>query len=148
MRICLAFLLLLGLALPFGAAAEPKVRFGVKPDLKMYPQASAKETLASVIKALENKQVEYVLAHLADPEWVDQRVAVYEGQFGVLREEAASRLDASALKLLQRFLKDGEWAEGKDKTATVVSLKSVPDRVVRLRKIDDRWYLEQNSRPR
>ena len=52
----------------------PAKRFGVEPDLKTFPQATPKETLASVLKAIEGKRADYIVAHLADPEFVDRRV--------------------------------------------------------------------------
>ena len=48
MRYSLAIALFLGPALAL-AADKSETRYGVAPDLKTYPQATAKEALASVI---------------------------------------------------------------------------------------------------
>jgi hypothetical protein len=120
-------------------------RYGVVADLKSFPQATPKQALASVLKSVDLKRIDYLLAQLSDPQWVDGRVKVYEGGFPELVREASARLDPSAVKKLGRFLKEGEF-ETLDNTA-FVRLKDVKDRVVRLRKIDGRWYLESRFKP-
>ena len=124
---------------------EPAARFRVAPDLKTYPQGTAKETLASVLEAIKKKRIDYLLAQLADPEWVDGRVEAYEGGFDELVKETTAKLDPPAVKKLGRFLADGEF-ETLDATA-VVRLKEVKDRVVRLRRLDGRWYLQSFNKP-
>src|SRR5437660_3707778 len=119
---------------------EPASRFRVAPDLKTYPQGTAKETLASVLEAIKKKRIDYLLAQLADPDWVDGRVAAYEGGFDELVKETTAKLDPPAVKRLGRFLAGGEF-ETVDATA-VVRLKDVKDRVVRLRRLNGRWYLQ------
>ena len=90
--------------------AADGTRYGIAPDLKTYPQATAKETLASVIKAVEDKRVDYVVAQLADPAFVDDRVKrLYGGRFEQQVEDTRARLDPLTIKQLQRFLKDGDW---------------------------------------
>jgi hypothetical protein len=124
---------------------EPAARYRVAPDPKTYPQGTAKEAFAAVLKAIENKRIDYLLAQLADPDWVDGRVRAYEGGFDELVKETTAKLDAPAVKRLGRFLKDGEF-ETLDETA-VVRLKDVKDRVVRLRRADGRWYLQSINKP-
>src|SRR5579859_2753236 len=99
-----------GIPIPI-PAADADVRYGIQRDLKAYPQSSAKETLSSLIKAIETRNVGYALAHLADPVWADTRVKDYGGEFGVLLKETTGKLidDPGALKLLKRFDKEGEW---------------------------------------
>jgi hypothetical protein len=131
----LALLLLL-------AASEP--RYGVAPDPKMYPQGTAKETLASVLKAIEARRVDYVAAQLADPAFVDDRVKrLYGGRFEEQVEDTRGRLDSRTVKLLQRFLKEGDWQE--DKERVTVRLKD-NERRLSFRKVEDRWFLENASK--
>jgi hypothetical protein len=120
-------------------AADPVTRYKIPNDLKTYPQGSAKETLQSLIKAVEAKNVGYILAHLADPEWVDGRVKEYGQSFEALFKEAKAKLieDPSALKLLKRFEKDGTWESAEFKAE--VKLKDVADK---FHKIGDVWFLE------
>jgi hypothetical protein len=126
-------------------ADKPAPRFETTPDLKSYPQGTPKEALASVLKAVQAKQYDYLLAQLSDPKWVDGRAAVLEGGFAALMQETKQKLDAPALKSLGRYLDKGE-VETKD-ARSVISLKDHPGRVVRLRKLDGRWYLQNDSRP-
>jgi hypothetical protein len=69
------------LVVPIGAMAQAPadkvsaVRYGISSSPDFYPQATAKEALASVAKALENKRYEYIAAHLLDPAFVDAKVA-------------------------------------------------------------------------
>src|SRR4051794_19599196 len=125
--------------------AEPAARYKIQPDLKSYPQDSAKETLASILKAIERKRIDYLLAQLADPDWVEGRVGAYDGGFDELVRETTAKLDPPAVKRLGRFLADGEF-ETVDATATV-RLKDVKDRVVRLRKREGRWYFQNVNKP-
>src|SRR5947209_6579591 len=91
------------------AADAPAKRFGVEANLESFPQAKPKETLTSVLKAIDLKRPDYVLAHLADPKFVDQRVK--ETSYDELLAETTAKLvnDPGAAKQLRGFLKDGEW---------------------------------------
>jgi hypothetical protein len=135
-----------GISFP-SLAADADARFGVQKDLKAYPQSSAKETLHSLIKAVEAKNVRYVLAHLADPGWVDGRVKDYGDKFDVLLKETTGKLvdDPGSLKLLQRFDKEGEWET--EESRAQVKLKEVADRSIYFRKIGDRWFMENHYKP-
>ena len=125
---------------------EPAARYGIAPDLKTFPQATAKEALASVLKAVEAKRFDYLVAQLADPEFVDDRVKrLYAGKFEPQVEETRARLDAPAVEQLKRFLQDGEWTD--DKTRVTVRLKDVSDQCINLRQRDGRWFLENRSKP-
>src|SRR5689334_13583169 len=88
--------------------AASTTRYGIAPDARTYPQGTAKETLASILKAVEAKRVDYVVAQLADPVFVDDRVQrLYGGRFADQVEDSRACLDPLTVKLLQRFLKDG-----------------------------------------
>jgi ABC-type amino acid transport substrate-binding protein len=132
-------------------AAEPgkgetTKRYGIDADLKTYPQGTPKETLASVLKAVENKRIDYVVAQLADPEYVDERVKrTFGGKFEEHVTDTRTKLDPPAVKLLDRFLKEGDWV-GKESPVSVV-LKDVKDRAVTFVKIGDRWYMQNNDKP-
>src|SRR4051794_17071673 len=90
-------------------AREPTARYRVAPDLKTYPQGTAKEAFASVLEAIKKKRIDYLLAQLADPDWVDGRVQAYEGGFEELVKETSAKLDPPKVKLLGRFLANGEF---------------------------------------
>jgi len=122
-------------------------RYGIEVDLEIYPQGTPKEALASVLKAIERKRIDYLLAHLADPEFVDMRVRVLGGKFEELVKETTAKLaaDPTAVKELGRFLREGQW-EGDDATASA-QLKDVKERRVYMRKLEGRWFLENRQKP-
>jgi hypothetical protein len=127
--------------------ALPAKRYGVYVDLRRYPQGAPKETLASVLAAIDQKRFDYLIAHLADPDFVDERVKQLKGNFDEVVGEARMKYtdNPEAVKLLQRFLKEGEWEGGEGNTASV-QLKDVKDRRVFFRKVDMRWYLENRQK--
>jgi hypothetical protein len=126
------------------SAREPAARYGQAADLAAYPQKTPKEALSSVLKAIDAKKIEYLVAQLADPDFVDERVKrVYGGKFEEQVEDTRARLDPSTVKLLKRFLIEGKWAEGK--TTTVIRLEDEPKRVVHLSLKGDRWFLDHPS---
>ena len=125
---------------------EKTKRYGIEADLKTYPQGTPKETLASVLKAVENKRIDYLVARLADPEYIDERVKhTFGGKFEEQVNDTRTKLDPPAVKLLERFLKDGDWI-GKESPVSVV-LKDVKGRVVSFVKIGDRWYMQNSDKP-
>src|SRR5262245_13732414 len=67
-------------------------RYGIQPDPRGYPQASPKETLASVLQAIERRRIGFLLAHLTDPQFVDERVKMYKGDFEQLVRETTTKL--------------------------------------------------------
>jgi hypothetical protein len=127
--------------------ATPPRRYGVLLNQQNYPQEDAKQALASVVKAIDRQRIDYLLAHLADPDFVDERVKeVYGGNFDELVKETTAKLkdNPAEAKLLERFLKEGEW-DAKENTATA-SLKDVKDRQVFMKKVGKSWYLENKQR--
>jgi hypothetical protein len=133
-------LTLFALFLSTAAAQEKDARYGVALDSKTYPQATPKETLASVLKAIADKKVDYLVAHLADPSFIDDRVKrVYGGKFAEQVEDTRGRLDPFAVKQLERFAKEGKWDI--NKTEATVTVEEIKDRQVKLLKKDGRWYL-------
>ena len=127
--------------------ATPPRRYGVLLNQQNYPQEDPKQALASVVKAIDRQRIDYLLAHLADPDFVDERVKeVYGGNFDELVKETTAKLkdNPAEAKLLERFLKEGEW-DAKENTATA-SLKDVKDRQVFMKKVGKSWYLENRQK--
>lgn len=52
-------------------------RYSFEFNKKRYPQKTPKEALESMIKAIIDGRIDYMMAHLADPEYVDARVEKY-----------------------------------------------------------------------
>jgi hypothetical protein len=124
----------------------PAKRHGVEADLKTYPQGSAKDAFASVLKAIENKRIDYLLAHLADPDWVDRRVKTNGGGFAEVVYETKGKLlgDPGAIKRLTRLFKDGEWQVANG-TASVHS-KDGKDEGVFFQMVNGRWFMENRKK--
>src|SRR5262245_17927321 len=58
-------------------------RFGYDVNENRYAQKSPEDALKSVIAAIESKKIDYLVAHLADPAFVDTRIKEYvKGQTG------------------------------------------------------------------
>src|SRR6267143_518225 len=82
---CVFVLGLVCLATASSAQDEKKKserRFGFDVDEETFPQKTPDETMKSIAKALNRGKVDYLLAHLADPSyvdyWVDQYKVVYK----------------------------------------------------------------------
>ena len=150
MRLSMALLFgLTGAAGLLAADGEPKpdARYGIELDLNSYPQDTPKAALASVLKAANAGKFNYLVAQLADPSFIDDRVKrLFGGDFEEQVKDTRARLDPSAVKELHRFLSDGEWKIGEAEAA--VRLKDVSDRAVFFRKIEGRWFLEHPSKPK
>jgi len=122
-------------------------RYGISAIRDVYPQSTPQETLASVVKAIDGRRMDYVLSQLADPDYVDQRVRdVHNGRFSGMVDEATDKLakDPGTVNRFRRYLKEGEW-DVQDSTASV-RLKDRPD-VVAFRKVGQWWYLDNRKRP-
>ncbi len=157
--ILLGLTLLAGTGLPQAGKDKEVKRFGILLDTGRFPQEKPEQALSSVVKAIQLKQIDYLLAHLADPKFVDHKVDELKKQFGGGKEEARAYLafqklvkitaehfdeDPGKVKDLQRFAKDATWQDnGK---LAVGTLKNLPSRKVFLRKIDGRWMLEDREK--
>jgi hypothetical protein len=123
-------------------------RYGVEADVRHYPQATPKEALASVLQAIDQKRIHYLVAQLADPQWVDERVQRPGSSFDAVVRETTAKLgdNPDTVKELRRFLKEGEWEAGE--TNASASLKDVKNRRVYFRKVENRWFLENQQEPK
>lgn len=127
--------------------APPAKRYGLEADLHAYPQKTPQETLASVLTAIARQRFDYMLAHLADPQFVDERVKRLNGNFDEVVKETTTKLTANpeTVKDLWSILKEGEW-EVRETTAAA-QVKNLKDRRVFLRKFQGRWFLENRQQP-
>lgn len=144
--VSLALVLVLGsIAVAQEKKSDLPPRFGVGGDLENYPQTSAKQTMISIGKALERKRVDYLLAHLCEPGFIDDKVKEFGGRFSELITEVTNHLsdDPKRTQELKKFLTQGEVAESG--TSAKVTLKDVPGRQLLLRQIDGRWYMQNDA---
>jgi hypothetical protein len=139
-------------------AAQPSgARYGFDFLENKYPQKSPEVALASVIKTIETKKFDYLMAQLADPVYVDKKVEEYKKLFGGKEESrtllAFERLSKETEKYFQddpllvqdlkRFAKEGEWKT--EAAVAVCTMKAVPGRQVFMRKVQNRWFLENKQ---
>jgi hypothetical protein len=125
--------------------AKLATRYDLRADTDNYPQATPKAALQSAVKAAEKGRYDYLVAHILDPMFVDDRIAGTKTSFAQLVADVKTKLgeDSEALKELRRFAREGEF---KDEEATSsVSLKDVKDRKVFFRKVGDRWFVENRQ---
>ena len=154
---------LVALTCPLALAAQDEApsklakRYGYTHEPSLYSQKTPQEAMQSIVKALDAKKIDYLLAHLADPKFVDERIAEYKA-FQKGSDEAKTILgferlvretvlhfqeDPVLLKELRQYLKDADW-EVQEATA-VGTLKTASPRRVFFRKLDERWFLENKQ---
>ncbi len=133
-------------------------RFGFDLDEFTFPQKSPEETIKSIAKALDRKKLDYLLAHIADPLYVDYWVNQYKKDFTKGTDRAKELLafdqlvaetslyfqnDPLLIRDLRVFSRDGKWEERDD--LAIGTVESIPARKVFLRKMGDRWFLENKQ---
>jgi hypothetical protein len=125
----------------------PPPRYGIDADLDIYPQDSPKAALTSVVKAIDDRRVNYLAAHLADPATVDKRVTDLNGRFYEYVRLITERFSAEpdAVRQLRQLAREGEVKVEGD--IAVISHKDVKGKDAFLRKIGTRWFLEDRQKP-
>src|SRR5438128_9262687 len=114
---------------------KPTARFGFDVDEITYPQQNPKDAMKSIVTAVDRKRVDYMLAHLIDPAYVDYWVEQYKRDYALGKEEgkrllAFDRLtretdqyfqnDPLIVKELRVFAKEAKWTdEGENAVGTV-----------------------------
>lgn len=133
-------------------------RFGFDVDEVLYPQKSPADAMKSIVTAYDRKRVDYLLAQLADPAYVDYWVERYKRDFTLGKEEGKKLLafdrltretnqyfqnDPLIVKDLRVFAKEAKWTEEGDLATGTV--EAIPARKVYLKKIGERWFLENRQ---
>ena len=83
MRLAALILMLVGLDAVAGQQAGESVnkRYGHEIEPAKYPQGSPDVALKSVLQAIDDRRIDYLMAQLADPAFVDKKVAEYKNRF-------------------------------------------------------------------
>ena len=136
---------------------EPR-RFGFDVDQETFPQKTPKDAMESIAKALDGKKVAYLLAHMVDKSYVDYWVDRYKDDFTQGKEEgkrllAFDRLVRERTEYLQNdpliardlriFAREAKWEVMED--LAVGTTEKVPARKVFLRKMGERWFLDNKQ---
>lgn len=154
----MATLLLAAASLPAQDDDKLAKRYTYDANEQAYAQGTPQDALKSVVRAIAGGKVDYMMAQLVDPEFVDAKVEKYKefvGQgkkdakalsaFRRVAKETEEHLleDPELVQQLKRFVKEGEWKVEKD--AAVASVKNVVGRHVFMKQIGKRWFLENRQ---
>src|SRR5262245_21457248 len=133
-------------------------RFGFLMDEELYPQRMPADAMRAVVTAIDRRRVDYLLAHLVDPVYVDYWVNEYKKDFTLGSDEgrrllAFERLaretnlycqnDPLIIKDLRVFAREAKWTDEGDTSVGVV--ESIPARKVFMKKFGERWFLENRQ---
>jgi hypothetical protein len=136
---------------------EPS-RFGFFVDDVLYPQKTPPEAMKSIVTAIDRKRVDYLLAQITDPTYVDYWVEQYKQDLPLGKEEgrrlvAFEKLtretnlyyqnDPLIVRDLRVFAREAKWSD--EGEVAVGTVDSIPARKIFLRKIGERWYLENRQ---
>jgi hypothetical protein len=155
---------LVALAWPLALAGQDQVapklekRYGYAYEPILFSQKTPEEALKSLVKAIDGRRIDYLLAQLADPKFVDERVKEYSAfQKGTDQAKtiyAFERLirettlhfqeDPVLMKELRQYLKDADWDVKEDVASG--TLKTPSPRKVFFRKVEERWFLENRQK--
>ena len=131
---------------PLPAQAVKEIgRFGIALDEASFPQNSPENLRKSLLKALDLDKIEYLLAHLADPLFIDKNIKeVHEGSFAKQVAETREKLKKGLKSPLESLLKDGKL----EVTAKSASLKdsTLKDFALSMKLENNKWYMENNKK--
>ena len=126
-------------------AVKESGRFGIALDEASFPQNSPENLRKSLLKALNSDKIEYMLAHLADPSFIDKNVReVHEGNFAKQVAETREKLKKGLKSPLESLLKEGKLnASEKSASLTDPALK---DFIITMKLENNKWYMENNKK--
>jgi len=112
-------------------------RYGQEADLRLYPQSTPQEAIASVVKAMKSADISYMLAQLVSPTEVDRKLKGYREAFRKLAVKATPEKTKAMLSELNTLLDDGTWTMRRNLCWATVDGK----RDLTLEKIGRRWFM-------
>ena len=96
MRFTLGLILLLALApLANAQLKEAERRYGVLLNLELYPQDTAKNTLASLIRAMDKDRYDYLAAHLIDRAYIEDQLKI---SYPLFEKRASEQVQSEGLE--------------------------------------------------
>lgn len=145
MRLVAVWAIVLSTTMCSAAQADdngPNRRYGIPLDATHFPQVGPQQAVRSIVKALDDKQVAYMLAHLISPEDVDAKL---NGEVAALRRLAGKATGESTLQLraaLVDHLEHGRWIIKGSRALSEVNNRAD----LTLERVDLRWYLHNIPR--
>jgi hypothetical protein len=129
------------------AAANLDVRYGIKVDLKKYPQSTPQEAVESILKAGKEADMGYIFAQLMRPDGIDRGFSGDMKKFQRAVATATGDRDKGEIKdlfiQLNGISKEGKWTIRSDKAwARALGCQSFC-----VQKTGDRWFLCEEVEP-
>lgn len=145
--------------LTLGQESALHKRYGYDVQPLVYAQKTPQEAVTSIVRALDRNRYDYLMAHLADPRFVDPRVKAImkditqgseEGRAIVAFDKLVKEIkdhfleDAALIREMRLFAAQADWDVEGDRAVGVNP--QLQGRQVVLRRIEDRWFLENTAR--
>jgi len=143
MRLIVSFGLVLAVT-PFAfaqQAAKDEHRFGISLNTDFYPQDSPKNTMTSLIRALDKERYDYIVAHLLNPAYVDEQLRASAPPFENEAREHVAREGLDKKGFTREFIRDRvRQLAAQENFANLVrrvktTLEDSPESVKELRKL-------------
>ena len=126
-------------------AVKESGRFGIPLDEASFPQNSPENLRKSLLNALNSDKIEYMLAHLADPSFIDKNVReVHEGDFAKQVAETREKLKKGLKSPLESLLKEGKLSAS-EKSASLKD-SALNDFIISMKLENNKWYMENNKK--
>lgn len=126
-------------------AVKESGRFGIALDEASFPQNSPENLRKSLLKAINSDKIEYMLAHLADPSFIDKNVReVHEGNFAKQVAETREKLKKGLKSPLESLLKEGKL-NASEKSASLKD-PALKDFIITMKLENNKWYMENNKK--
>lgn len=126
-------------------AVKESGRYGIAVDEATFPQNSPENLRKSLLKALESDKIDYMLAHLAHPAFIEKNVReVHEGDFSKQVSETKEKLKNGLKTPLETLLKTGKL-ESSEKAGTIKD-PGLKDFVIHMKLENNKWYMENNKK--
>jgi hypothetical protein len=126
-------------------AVKESGRFGIPLDEASFPQNSPENLRKSLLNALNSDKIEYMLAHLADPSFIDKNVReVHEGDFAKQVAETREKLKKGLKSPLESLLKEGKL-NSSEKSASLKD-PALKDFIISMKLENNKWYMENNKK--
>lgn len=146
MKNVMVFLFMMGICaynptlLPAQAIKESS-RYGIALDEESFPQNSPENLRKSLSKALNSDKIEYMVAHLADPLFIDKNIReVHEGDFAKQVAETREKLKNGLKSPLEFLLKEGKLTTS-EKSASLKD-PTLKDGSISMKLENSKWYME------
>ena len=133
------------LSIPSAVVAEdvdPNLRYGIPVDPTHFRQDGAQQTVRSIVKALDDGKIAYMLAHLIAPEDVDAKLKLDRAALRRLADKATSDSTAKLRDALVDHLEEGRWIIKGGRALS--EMKGRAD--LTLERIGGRWYMHNVPR--